>query len=265
MALADGEWLMPGDLFPDARRQTGESADRVQPLSLAAARDAAEKREIERALRRSSGQIGEAAKLLGISRTTLVGPDAPFRHGAEDQADRGIPFGFLNVRQRSRSPIRTARPRLVAEAAQFAFDISRRTRGGTVRALGGAIAAQQAEGGQPVKRCQMMVDAGRRKFLSGAGLAAAGAAAATVVPSRPRAPRHRLGWIIPRIGSPTSRDLKPNEPLNVAYPDQDAPGVLLKLGKRVPSGVGPDGDIVGFSTSARTRDFRSATTSPITP
>ena len=44
------------------------------------------------------------------------------------------------------------------------------------------------------------------------------------------------------------RDLKPNEPFDVAYPDNDAPGVLLKLGKRVPTGVGPDGDIVGFTT-----------------
>ena len=31
--------------------------------------------------------------------------------------------------------------------------------------------------------CPKMIDAGRRKFLSGAGLAAAGMAAATVVPS----------------------------------------------------------------------------------
>jgi arsenite oxidase small subunit len=31
--------------------------------------------------------------------------------------------------------------------------------------------------------CPKMVDSGRRKFLSGAGLAAAGMAAATVVPS----------------------------------------------------------------------------------
>ena len=44
------------------------------------------------------------------------------------------------------------------------------------------------------------------------------------------------------------RDLKVNEPMNVTYPDRDAPGVLLKLGTRVPTGVGPDGDIVGFST-----------------
>ena len=96
--------------------------------------------------------------------------------------------------------------------------------------------------------CPKMIDAGRRKFLSGAGLAAAGMAAATVVPSpaesapapaRVEYPSNRLANV---------RDLKPNEPLNVAYPDRDAPGVLLKLGTRVPTGVGPDGDIVGFST-----------------
>jgi arsenite oxidase small subunit len=44
------------------------------------------------------------------------------------------------------------------------------------------------------------------------------------------------------------RDLKVNELVPISYPDNDAPGVLLKLGKRVPGGAGPDGDIVGFST-----------------
>jgi DNA-binding NtrC family response regulator len=85
IALANGGWLMPGDLFPEARRQPGASAE-VQPLSLAAAREAAEKREIERALRESSGQIGEAAKLLHISRTTLWDRMRRFGIGAEDQA-----------------------------------------------------------------------------------------------------------------------------------------------------------------------------------
>ena len=69
LALNVGEWLMPGDLFPEIRRQSVDRSERVQPL--AAARDAAEKREIERALRETAGQIGEAAKLLGVSRTTL--------------------------------------------------------------------------------------------------------------------------------------------------------------------------------------------------
>ena len=103
--------------------------------------------------------------------------------------------------------------------------------------------------------CPKMVDAGRRKFLSGAGLAAAGMAAATVVPSpaesapapaRVEYPSNRLANV---------RDLKVDEPANVSYPDRDAPGVLLKLGKRVPTGVGPDGDIVGFSTTCPHKGF----------
>jgi arsenite oxidase small subunit len=43
------------------------------------------------------------------------------------------------------------------------------------------------------------------------------------------------------------KDLKKNVPLDVLYPDADAPGVLLKLGTRVEGGVGSDGDIVGFT------------------
>jgi DNA-binding NtrC family response regulator len=70
VALADKEWIMPGDLFPEKGRPD-KTADTSPTLSLSAARDAAEKREIERGLRQVQGQIGEAAKLLGISRTTL--------------------------------------------------------------------------------------------------------------------------------------------------------------------------------------------------
>ena len=50
-------------------------------------------------------------------------------------------------------------------------------------------------------------------------------------------------------------DLKINEALNVSYPDNDAPGVLLKLGKRVPGGAGPEGDIVGFTTICPHKGF----------
>jgi arsenite oxidase small subunit len=86
-------------------------------------------------------------------------------------------------------------------------------------------------------------------------MVAAGAAAATVsiadaeaapAPARVNYPSNRLA----NVG-----DLKPNEPLNVAYPDQDAPGVLVKLGKRVPGGAGPDGDIVGFTTICPHKGF----------
>jgi arsenite oxidase small subunit len=104
-------------------------------------------------------------------------------------------------------------------------------------------------------RCDRKVDMGRRWFVSGAGMAAAGAAAATVVPQRAEA-----GPQLARLSYPSNRlanigDLKTNTPLPVAYPDPAAPGVLLKLGVKVPGGVGPDGDIVGFTTLCPHKGF----------
>jgi arsenite oxidase small subunit len=100
-----------------------------------------------------------------------------------------------------------------------------------------------------------MVDAGRRKFLAGASFAAAGVAAAAIPMSEAKA-----GPAPARVDYPSNRlgnvhDLKVDEPLSVNYPDGDAPGVLLKLGKRVPSGAGPDGDIVGFTTVCPHKGF----------
>ena len=66
MATATGETLFPADFFPE--RQTNP-ADRLPTLS--EARDAAERSHILRALERTGGQVAEAAKLLGVSRTTL--------------------------------------------------------------------------------------------------------------------------------------------------------------------------------------------------
>jgi arsenite oxidase small subunit len=98
-----------------------------------------------------------------------------------------------------------------------------------------------------MKRCEAMVDVGRRRFLKGSAFAAAGAAASVTLPERARA----AGTA--RVEYPSNRlanisDLTVNEPLDVAYPDADAPGVVLKLGTPVPGGVGPDEDIVGFTT-----------------
>ncbi len=106
-----------------------------------------------------------------------------------------------------------------------------------------------------MKRCQMIVDVGRRQFLSGASMAAAGVAAATV-----SAPQAKAAPSSARVNYPSNRlanvsELKVNEPLNVSYPDNDAPGVLLKLGKRVADGIGPDGDIVGFTTICPHKGF----------
>lgn len=108
---------------------------------------------------------------------------------------------------------------------------------------------------EQTNRCERKVDVGRRWFLSGAGVAAAGAAAAAVVPQRAEA-----GPQLARLSYPSNRlanvaDLKPNTPLEVAYPDANAPGVLLKLGGKVPGGAGPDGDIVGFTTVCPHKGF----------
>ena len=85
-----------------------------------------------------------------------------------------------------------------------------------------------------MKRCDAMVDVGRRKFLRGAGIAAAGAAAAGVPigEAKAAAPSARVNYPSNRLAN--IADLKVNEPLSVNYPDNDAPGVLLKLGTRVP-------------------------------
>lgn len=67
LAGATGEWLFPADLFPE--RQTEAEGDHM--LTLAEARDAAERAQIITALERAQGHVTEAAKLLQVSRTTL--------------------------------------------------------------------------------------------------------------------------------------------------------------------------------------------------
>jgi arsenite oxidase small subunit len=106
-----------------------------------------------------------------------------------------------------------------------------------------------------MSRCDRMVDVGRRRFMSGAGVAAAGVAVASITPSPTQgaAPPGRVDYPVNRLAN--VRDLKINEPLNVSYPDANAPGVLLKLGKRVPGGVGAEGDIVGFTTICPHKGF----------
>ncbi|MCA1952005.1 MAG: sigma-54 dependent transcriptional regulator [Hyphomicrobiales bacterium] len=68
VALAPGEWIMPADLFPQRR---GDASAQADAGTLSAARDAAERRRIESALRETGGHVGATARLLGISRTTL--------------------------------------------------------------------------------------------------------------------------------------------------------------------------------------------------
>jgi DNA-binding NtrC family response regulator len=66
MALAQGEMIMPADLFPEAKA----AAVTAFP-TLAEAREQAERTQIQHALDRSAGSMSAAAKLLGVGRTTL--------------------------------------------------------------------------------------------------------------------------------------------------------------------------------------------------
>ncbi len=106
-----------------------------------------------------------------------------------------------------------------------------------------------------MKQCDVMVNLARRRFLSGAGMAAAGAAAATISTREAKAapPAARIDYPSNRLANVS--DLKVNEPFSVSYPDDAAPGVLIKLGTRVPAGSGPDGDIVGFSVICPHKGF----------
>lgn len=63
--LAAGDTLEPADIFPE------RILDAIPAETLADARRHSEAEQIERALALSQGRVGEAAKRLGISRTTL--------------------------------------------------------------------------------------------------------------------------------------------------------------------------------------------------
>ncbi len=100
-----------------------------------------------------------------------------------------------------------------------------------------------------MSRCTKMVDVGRRQFLRGGSIAAAGLATAAVLPAE----QAKAAPANAQIDYPSNKlanfaDLKVNEPIDIAYPDADSPG---DLDQARPSpwtgGVGPDGDIVAYS------------------
>lgn len=105
-------------------------------------------------------------------------------------------------------------------------------------------------------KCNRLVDVGRRQFLRGGVLGVAGAAAATVIP----AGQAKASPSLAMVDYPSSKlgniaDLKVNEPVDIAYPDADSPGILLKLGTAVEGGAGPDGDIVAYSVLCAHKGF----------
>jgi arsenite oxidase small subunit len=93
----------------------------------------------------------------------------------------------------------------------------------------------------------------RRVFLklSGSGAAAAvgaGAAgfAAPAQAAQVEAGRTTLPYPRKAVGSVAA--LKVNAPVNFTFPDASSPCTLVKMGHAVPGGVGPDKDIVAYST-----------------
>ncbi|WP_372923087.1 sigma-54-dependent transcriptional regulator [Roseovarius sp.] len=62
--MAEGPWIQPSDLFPEHQIEG-------RFPTLGEAREAAERRQIVAALERTHGHVGEAARLLRVSRTTL--------------------------------------------------------------------------------------------------------------------------------------------------------------------------------------------------
>jgi len=106
-----------------------------------------------------------------------------------------------------------------------------------------------------MKRCDKMVEVGRRQFLRGGFAAAAALPVVGLGAGQARAASNGALLDYPSTKLANTKDLKVNEPMEVAYPDADAPGVLLKLGKAVEGGAGPDGDIVGFTTVCPHKGF----------
>lgn len=68
VALSQRDWITSADLFPE--RQAGRDGGGSR-LTLADARDAAERRTIEMALQAADGDVERAARALGVSRSTL--------------------------------------------------------------------------------------------------------------------------------------------------------------------------------------------------
>ena len=99
-----------------------------------------------------------------------------------------------------------------------------------------------------MKRCDKMVEVGRRQFLRGGIVAAAALPVVGLSAQQAKAASNGALVDYPSSRLANLKDLKVNEPVQVAYPDPDAPGVIIKLGKAVEGGAGPDGDIVGFTT-----------------
>lgn len=93
----------------------------------------------------------------------------------------------------------------------------------------------------------------RRNFLKAGGLLAAAGAAEIVAPGglREAQAQEEVGRATlpyPAMSVAQANELEVGQVQNFTYPDDASPCVLLKAGQPVPGGVGPDGDIVAYSS-----------------
>jgi arsenite oxidase small subunit len=89
----------------------------------------------------------------------------------------------------------------------------------------------------------------RREFLKFTGAAAAGTVAVSANAANAPAPSAGnavLPYKAKMLGKAGA--LATNEPVRFVFPDASSPCVLLKMGMPVTGGVGPDQDIVAYST-----------------
>ncbi|HWQ39945.1 MAG TPA: arsenate reductase (azurin) small subunit [Burkholderiales bacterium] len=96
----------------------------------------------------------------------------------------------------------------------------------------------------------MSAQLSRRSFLKlGAGAVASGTVA-TVATGANAAPTDTSKTILPypRKVVGVANRMAVNTPVAFSYPDAASPCAVVKLGKSVPGGVGPEADIVAYST-----------------
>ena len=185
---------------------------------------AAERRHIRRALDQTGGEIGQAARLLGISRTTLW--EKMRRLGISGAGT--VASGNPDIGVRSCSAILTcdgdASPARCPRSPAFPpfRAMAQRLRNPSVfdkkigrNRCGGATSWSMSAGGNSCAARASRRRAWLRRVSCRSQAKAAPGQALVNYPS------NRLANV---------SDLDVDEPLDVAYPDDDAPGVLIKLG-----------------------------------
>jgi arsenite oxidase small subunit len=89
----------------------------------------------------------------------------------------------------------------------------------------------------------------RRNFLKGSGAAATIPLIGATTNAQAKEGNSTAASLnYPETAVGNANKLAVNEAVNFSYPDSSSPCALIRMGKEVPGGVGPDKDIVAYST-----------------